>query len=155
VSGDPIVNARRPDTGSAVVEFVALGVLMTVPLVYLVLALARVQAAAFAADSAARAAARALAGSGDEAVGRVRASAAVLLALRDQGFTDDPAAAGRVTCSASPCLTAQGRVSVEVTVRVPLPGVPAVGDRVARTHVMVRAEHVAVVDAFRSRSGSS
>ena len=37
------------DRGSAVVEFVTLGVLLLVPLVYLVLAMGRVQAATYAA----------------------------------------------------------------------------------------------------------
>jgi hypothetical protein len=141
--------SRPDDTGSAVVEFVTLGVLMLVPLVYLVITLGRVQAAAFAADGAARSAARAMVRADDEASGRARALAAVRLGLRDQGFDDDPATAGRVACSASPCLSPQGRVSVAVTVRVPLPGLPAVVDRVARTQVTVRAEHVAAVDAFR------
>jgi len=138
----------RDDTGSAVVEFVMLGVLLLVPLVYLVLVLARVQAAAFAADGAAQAAARAMVRAEDEATGRARALAAVRLGLRDQGFDDDPAAAGQLTCSVSPCLTPQARVSVEVTVHVVLPGLPAAIDRVARTHVTVRARHVAIVDAF-------
>lgn len=141
----------RDDTGSAVVEFVTLGVALLVPLVYLVLVLARVQAAAFAADGAARDAARALVRADDEVTGRARALAAVRLGLRDQGFDDDPAVAGRVTCSASPCLTPRARVGVEVTVRVVLPGLPAIVDRVARTHVTVRAQHVAVVDAFAGR----
>ena len=39
---------RSTDEGSAVVEFVTIGVLMMVPLVYLVLCLGRVQAAAYA-----------------------------------------------------------------------------------------------------------
>jgi hypothetical protein len=148
--GRATVRVRRgDDAGSAVVEFVALGVLMLVPLVYLVLTLGRVQAAAFAADGAARAAARAFVLADDEATGRARALAAVRLGLRDQGFDDDPATAGRVSCSAAPCLTPQGRVSVEVSVRVVLPGLPAMIDRVASAHVTVRAAHIASVDTFR------
>jgi hypothetical protein len=139
---------RDDDAGSAAIEFVMLGLLLLVPLVYLVLVLARVQAASFAADGAAQAAARAMARADDEMTGRARALAAVRLGLADQGFDDDPAAAAQVACSASPCLTPQGRVSVLVTVRVVLPGLPAVLDRAAGTHVTVRARHVAVVDAF-------
>jgi Flp pilus assembly protein TadG len=136
------------------VEFVALGVLLLVPLVYLVLALGRVQAASFAADGAARSAAQTFVRADDEATGRARALAAVRIGLRDQGFDDDPATAGRLTCSASPCLTPQARVTVEVTVQVRLPGLPAVLDRVARTHVTVHARYVAAVDAFRSGAGA-
>ncbi|HEY6798382.1 MAG TPA: hypothetical protein VI248_27195 [Kineosporiaceae bacterium] len=141
---------RRDDTGSAVVEFVFLGVLLLVPLVYLVLALGRVQAAAFATDSAARAAARAFTTAPDEATGRVRALAAVRLALRDQGFDRDPAAASWLTCSSQPCLAPNVRVGVEVSVDVVLPGVPSGVDRIAGTHVTVRSQQFAVVDAFRS-----
>jgi len=141
------------DTGSAVVEFVTLGVLLLVPLVYLVLTLARVQAASFAVDGAARAAALAFTTAPDEATGRSRAVAAVRLGLRDQGFDDDPAAATQVTCSAAPCLTPQGRVSVEVTVDVVLPGVPSLVDRFAGTHVRVRSTRSATVDAFRAGAG--
>jgi Flp pilus assembly protein TadG len=140
---------RKDDAGSAVVEFVTLGVLLLVPLVYLLLMLGRVQAAAFAADGAARAAARALATADDEATGRARALAAVRLSLRDQGFDVDPASVVRVTCSASPCLTPAGRIGVQVGVPVVLPGVPALVDRTAGTHVTVRSEQVAVVEVFR------
>jgi Flp pilus assembly protein TadG len=145
-----VARPRPDDTGSAVVEFVSLGVLLLIPLVYLVLVLARVQAAAFAVDGAARAAARVLARADAEETGRARALAAVRLGLRDQGFEDDPTTASRVACSASPCLSPQGRISVQVSVRVVLPGVPAVVDQVIGTHVTVRAEQVAVVDAFRT-----
>lgn len=140
------------DAGSAVIEFVALAVLLLIPLAYLVITLARLQAAAFAADSSARAAARALAGADDEASGRARALAAVRLGLSDQGFHDDPATAARVSCSASPCLTPQGRITVRVSVQVVLPGVPALIDRWAETHVTVRSEQAAVVDTFRPLS---
>ena len=41
------LKAGRADDGRAIVEFVFLGVLMIVPLIYLVLILGRIQAAAF------------------------------------------------------------------------------------------------------------
>jgi hypothetical protein len=148
---DRAAGRRAPDeSGSAVVEFVTLGVLLLVPLAYLVMTLARVQAASFAVDSAARGAARAFTTAPDEATGRARVLAAVRLALRDQGFDDEPATAARLTCAASPCLTPQGRVSVEVTVDVVLPGVPSVVDRFAGTHVRVVSARTATVDAFRA-----
>jgi Flp pilus assembly protein TadG len=139
---------RRDDTGSAVVEFVTLGMLLLLPLVYLVLTLGRVQAAAFATDGAARAAARAFTTAPDEATGRARALAAVRWALKDQGFDVDPAAVARLSCASSPCLAPQARVRVQVSVDVVLPGVPAALDRVARTHVTVRSSQVGTVDAF-------
>lgn len=138
------------DGGSAVVEFVTLGVLLLVPVVYLVLMLGRVQAAAFAAEAGARAAARAVTASDDEATGRARAGAAVALALRDQAF--EPSTHGdelRIACEASPCLTPGARVHTTVTVDVPLPAVPAFVTRVVPSVVTVDAGAVAVVDRFR------
>ena len=46
--------AMRGDEGSAVVEFVFLAIVLMVPVVYLVLTLARVQEATFAAEAVAR-----------------------------------------------------------------------------------------------------
>ena len=142
-------SARRDDRGSAVVEFVSLGTLMLIPLVYLILTLARLQAASFAADGAAREAARAFTAAPDEATGRARALAAVRFGLRDQGFDQDPELALQVTCSAAPCLTPGATVAVRVSVEVVLPGIPGFVDRFASTHVTVRSEQAAGVDAFR------
>jgi hypothetical protein len=138
------------DEGSAVVEFVTLGVLLLVPVVYLVLTLGRIQAAAFAADSAAREAARAFVTADDEPAGRVRALTAVRLGLLDQGFDVDPAQVATIECAARPCLSPQARVVVGVSVDVVLPGIPGVVDRVLPTHVTVRSSQTAVVDAFRA-----
>jgi hypothetical protein len=141
--------AGHPDAGSAVVEFIMLGVLLLVPVVYLVLTLGRIQAAAFATDGAAREASRAFVTADDEESGRARALAAVRLGLLDQGFDADPGRSVSVTCRQVPCLSPQARVDVAVQVDVVLPGVPGVVDRFVGTHVTVRARHTAVVDAFR------
>ena len=146
---------RRGDEGSAVVEFVTLGMLLLVPLVYLIFTLGRIQAASFAADGAAREAARAFTSAPDEATGRARALAAVRLALLDQGFSTDPASAAGISCSESPCLTPQGRVAVQVQVDVVLPGIPGFVDRFAPTHVSVRSQQVAAVDAFAGSAAAS
>lgn len=130
-------------------EFLALGVLLLVPLAYLALLLGRVQAATFAVDAAAREASRAMVAAPDEAVGSARARTAVRLALLDQGFPVDPDAVTTVTCTGRPCLTPQERISVRVTVDVVLPGVPAFLDRVVPAHVTVASTQVASVDAFR------
>jgi hypothetical protein len=137
------------DDGSAVVEFVTLGVLLLVPVVYLMLTLGRIQAAAFAAEGAAREAGRVFVTADDEVSGIQRIRVAVLLAARDQGFDDvDPATAVTVECSASPCLRPESRVTVRVELVVVLPGVPAFVDTVVPTRVPVRAESVSVVDRF-------
>lgn len=141
---------QHGDRGSAVVEFVTLGVLLLVPVVYLVVTLGRVQAGAFAVEGAAREAARAYSSAPDEETGATRARAGVLLALRDQGFEDvDPAEALTVLCEAEPCLQPEARVTTTVEVEVVLPGVPAFVDAVVPTRVPVRAQAVAVVDRFR------
>lgn len=138
------------DAGSAVVEFVTLGVLLLVPVVYLVLTLGRVQAGVFAAEGAAREAARAFTTADDEASGRARAQAAVLLAFHDQGFDDaNPETALSIRCDADPCHTPQARVRVTVALDVVLPGVPRFVDAVVPTRVPVRADALAVVDRFR------
>ena len=77
--------ARRiaGDEGSAIIEFCVLAVLMLVPVVYLVLTLGRLQGAAFAAQGAAREAARAFVTAGDEGAATERADAAALIAFAD------------------------------------------------------------------------
>lgn len=80
---------RRPagEAGSASVEFVFVGVLLLVPLFYLVLALFEVQRNAFAVTEAAREAGRAFATADDDSTALARAVYAVQLALTDQGLT--------------------------------------------------------------------
>lgn len=115
--------AARGDDGSAVVEFVGASVLLLVPLVYLVLVLGQVQAAAFAADGAAREAARAMV-TGPPEERSARALAAAGLALADQGI--DPAqAAEALTVHCSHGCDAPGTtVTVEVVLAVGLVGAP-------------------------------
>lgn len=140
---------RHPDDGNAVVEFVVLGLLLLVPVVYLVVTLGRIQAASFATDGGARSAARIFVTAQDDARGGALATSAARLALLDHGFAPGTDAVA-VSCSAAPCLTPQGRVVVRVSVDVVLPGVPAALDAVVPTHVTVRSTHVATVDRFRA-----
>ncbi|WP_205705871.1 pilus assembly protein, partial [Kineococcus indalonis] len=105
-------------------ELLAVGVLLLVPLAYLVLALGRVQAATFAAEAGAREASRVLATTSGDERAAARAQAAVALALGDQGFAAGPGALV-LECAARPCRTPQAAVAATVRVRVPLPLVPA------------------------------
>ncbi len=135
------------ESGRAIVEFVFLGVLMLVPLVYLVLTLGRVQAAAYAATSAAREAGRAFTTAETEGETLARARAAAALAFEDFGFGDE--ASVELSCDGSPCLRPDARVSAVATIRVRLPFVPSfVGDAIP-TEIPVSATHVATVDRFR------
>jgi Flp pilus assembly protein TadG len=83
------VVAGEHDRGSAVIEFVFVAILVLVPLVYVIVAIATVQRSTLAVTQAARQAGRAFAtaDSTDAAVGR--AQVAVRLALADQGLPDD------------------------------------------------------------------
>ena len=146
------VGAPAPvrDGGSAVIEFVTVGVLLMLPLVYLVLCLGRVQAAGFAVDGAAREAARAFVTAADESDGERRAAVAVRLGLLDQGFDVEPGRALSLHCPSRPCLQPRQRVTATVRVEVVLPGVPRFVDRVVPTRIGVSARQLAVVDAFRA-----
>ncbi len=143
----PKGRVARDEGGSAVVEFVALGVLLLIPLVYLVMMLARVQAGSYAVSLAAREAGRAYvtADTGDDAPGRAQAAARI--AFMDHAFEKS----GRLVigCDGTPCLRPDGRVETTATVRVPLPLVPAFVRDVIPLSVPVSASHLSTVDRFR------
>ncbi|WP_418277518.1 pilus assembly protein [Isoptericola jiangsuensis] len=138
-------DAADPEEGSALLEFLAGSVLFLVPLVYLVVAVGQVQAAAFAVEGAARESARAVvtADSSDEGV--ERAAAATLLALEDQGFEADAEDVLDLACSHDPCLTPGATVGVTVRYEVPLPLVPAALQGWVPLAVPVESSHVAAV----------
>lgn len=116
------------DDGSASLEFVTAGMILLLPLVYLVLTVSAIQAGAFAAEGAARQAARVFVQAPDQASAQASAQRALQFALTDHGITS--AASIAVACSASPCLTRRGYVTVTVDVSIPLPLAPPalVGD---------------------------
>lgn len=148
--------AAGDDAGSALVELVGATVLLLVPLVYLVLTVGRVQAGAFAAEGAARDAARAVVTAESSAQGVARARTSVELALADQGFDDVDAAGGdvlTVECSHDPCLSPDATVGVRVRVEVPLPFVPAALRGWVPLAVPVEASHVAEVDRYAEVRG--
>ena len=144
---------RRPagDGGSAIVEFVFLAMLMLVPVVYLVVTLGRLQAAAFAAQGAAREAGRAFVTARDESAGRERADAAALIAYADQGFDDRRLITLQIDCAAGGCLVPDARVQVRTSVQVVLPAVPRLVDRFFPARIEVTASQVATVDRFGAR----
>jgi hypothetical protein len=142
------VSTRRAERGSAVVEFVALAVLVLVPLVYLVMTVARVQAGAYAVSTAAREAGRAYVTSPSAGAAPGRASAAARLAFEDQGFGG--LGAVEVRCDGSPCLRPGARIETVATVRVPLPLVPAFARGAVPLEVPLESGHLSVVDRFRA-----
>lgn len=140
------VPGSQAQAGSAVVEFVFLAVLLMVPLFYLVMVLARLQAGAYGVSAAAREAGRAYVTTQVPAQATSRANSAAGLAFADQGFGHE----GRIeiTCDGTPCLRPSGRVQVSATVSVPMPLVPAFFSGIVPTRIPVSATHIATVDRF-------
>lgn len=136
------------ERGSAVVEFVFLTVVVLVPLIYLVLTVARIQAGTYAVAQASREAGRAYvtAETGDDAPGR--ASAAAQIAFADFGFVGEL----DIGCDGAPCLRPEGRVTVRAVVEVPLPLVPDFARAVVPLQIPVSSTSVSTVDRFRVTS---
>lgn len=139
---------RKGESGSALIEFLVIGVGILVPIAYLVLAAGAVQAAVFASTSAVREAGRAFVTSSSADQGRLRASTAATLAFEDHGI-DLPGDALQVGCSGGPCLAPGSTVVIVVDWRVPLPWLPASLAGSAPALVPIRVEHRVPVDDYR------
>jgi Flp pilus assembly protein TadG len=120
------------DDGNAILEFIFVAVIVMVPLIYVIVAVATVQRGQLAVSQAAREAGRAFATSDAQEDAARRVQAAVRLAFTDQGLSDEPdvrfVAAG-APCSAAPVtptLSAGAEYAVCVSRRSELPGVPTV-----------------------------
>ncbi|QZY28424.1 hypothetical protein [Nocardioides coralli] len=116
---------RRSDGGSALVEVVWLGVLLLVPVLWIVLSVFEVQRGAFAVTGAARSAARAYALADSDVAGIERARSAIRQSLVDQGGPDQQFRFD-ISCDATPCHTPGAVITVQVWSRVRLPLLPAV-----------------------------
>jgi hypothetical protein len=139
----------RRDDGRAIIEFVFLGVLLLVPMIYLVIVLSRVQSAAFAVSTASREAGRAFTTAADDRSAQARAEAAAALPFEDFGFGGEGVL--DISCDAAPCLRPEGRVTTVATVTVPLPFIPDFLAAALPTSIPISATHVATVDRFISR----
>lgn len=115
----------RDDRGSAIVELVWLGILLLVPLLWIIVSAFEVQGGAFAVSSAARSAGRAFALAPDDASGKRAAEAAARQSLDDQGL-DGVGVAVTVTCTPYPsnCHSGTSIITVRVASRVVLPLMP-------------------------------
>lgn len=141
----------KSDDGAAVIEFTILVTLVLIPIVYLVIAVMQVQAAAFAVTQAAREAGRAYAQADTIQQARSDSWAAVDLALADQGFAAR-ADTLRVDCHARGCLAPGAQVTVRVDLRVRLPFLPESLAGSTIGSVPVSAEHRVPIDTYRSDS---
>ena len=139
----------RGQAGSALVELTWLSLLLLMPLLYIVLAVSAVQRSSFAVSAAARAAGRAYVLAPTQADGMVRARAAAVVALHDQGV-DIGRADLRVSCTPSPgdCLSPGSVVHVVVAYPVPLPLIPSALGRDTPS-IRVEAQHAAPYGTFR------
>ncbi|GAB3753755.1 hypothetical protein GCM10027591_02460 [Zhihengliuella somnathii] len=110
------------DAGSAVVEFIMLGVLLLVPLVYVILTAGQIQGASYAAVGAADHAAHAFVQAATEEEGAAWARDAADRAASNMGISSD---AVDLTYACSPqCMERDAVVTVSITVAFDLPLLP-------------------------------
>ena len=140
---------RADDEGSASLEFITAGLLLLLPLVYLVLTMAQLQAGAFAVEGAARQAARVYVQSATVAEANAAAQRAIEFAFADYGLDTDTVTVS-VSCSPRPanCLTRRGLVTIQVSTTVPLPLVPPVLDLDVPLSVAVNSTATQQVSRF-------
>jgi hypothetical protein len=122
-----VVRLCWDDSGSASLEFITVGMLLLVPIVYLVLALSALEKASFGVEGAARQATRVFVQSGSESEAEAAAQTAIAVTLADYGL-DAADAQVVVSCRPDPsdCLTRRGFVTVSISATVPLPLIPPV-----------------------------
>jgi len=145
--------ARRStesDAGSASLEFLTVGLLLLIPLVYLVLAVASLQGAALAVEGAARHAARVFVQQGSVDEAEAAAERAISVTLADYGVSAD-AATVAIICEPRPddCLTRRGFVTVRVDAVAALPLMPALPGLDVPAGVTMSASSTAHVSRFR------
>lgn len=143
----------RGDAGNAIIEFVFVAVLVLVPLVYFIAAVASVQRSTLAVTEAAREAGRAFATGESTSDAQARAAAAVRLALADQGLPDDadiryvPLGAECDSSTIAPVLSPGAEFTVCVTRHAFLPGVPSL---LSGKGIQTRARYALHIDDFRT-----
>ncbi|HZU94388.1 MAG TPA: TadE family protein [Microbacterium sp.] len=131
------------DEGSAALEFIAVGVILLLPLIYLIAALGVIQEQTLGVEAAARHTARviALAPDAETAVAR---SEQVLAGVVEEYGLDADAVDVSLSCApaGSDCPVAGATVTVTVVTRVPLPLVPSLFGLDRSTAVPVEASAV-------------
>jgi Flp pilus assembly protein TadG len=150
-----LLDRRRAvdDSGNAIIEFIFVAVVVMMPLVYLIVAVATVQRSDLAVTQAAREAGRAFATSDRPDQTAARVSAAVRMALDDQGLADDVEVryvAADASC-AEPAVTPELKPGSQFTIcvsrRAELPAVPSILEGRGITTV---GRYVVHIDDFRA-----
>ena len=136
--------AYAPEDGNVFVEFIAVVIVLLLPLIYFAQSVAIVTKSNLAIQNASQLAARAFVVSSSDAVARVHARSAVTAVITDAHL---PRTGLRISvkCSAAPCLTASQEVSISVSSQV---STPAFGF-VPRHVFTVSATHTETVDEIR------
>ncbi len=123
------IGAFHEETGSSLVEFVMLAVLVLIPVIYFILGVAGVQAAAYASVGASDQAAKMYVGGSEDLSPDVRAArsqAAATAALQDFGIAPTQTQIS-MTCPKGSCENDGDLVTFTVVVRVPVPLIPDMG----------------------------
>jgi Flp pilus assembly protein TadG len=139
---------RRDERGSALVEFCWVGLILFIPITWIVLTVFEVQQGAFALNGAARAAARAYALAPDDATGDERAQAVVDQTLLDQGG-EGQVGEVKVSCQPFPdnCHAGTSLITITIKSGVALPFLPALLDK-DRGSFKLDATHTVPIGQF-------
>lgn len=115
------------ERGSAALEFIVAGVLLLVPLVYLVLVLGTVQEQTLGAEAAARHTARVIGQAPDASAAAERGDAVIAGVIREYRMDEGAVEVG-ITCrpASSACPSAGATVIVTVRTEVTLPLMPPI-----------------------------
>ena len=122
----PFRRAIADDVGTASLEFVTAGMILLLPMVYLVLTMSALQAGSLAVEGAARQAVRVYVQAPDTRDAEAEAERAIRFALADYGL-DPSEASVAISCSPRPvdCLRRRATVTITVGISVGLPLVPS------------------------------
>ncbi|WAA64911.1 TadE family protein [Microbacterium oxydans] len=139
----PWRRSASDEEGSAALEFIAVGVILLVPLVYLVIALGTIQEQTLGTEAAARHMARVIAEAPDASSASARSDAVLAAVVEEYGLD---AAAVDVSLSCTPagagCPSAGATILVTVATRVRLPLMPEMLGLDRPTAVPVQADAV-------------
>lgn len=136
----------RLDAGSAIIEFLVVGILILVPMLYAMLMVVRVESAAMASTHAVREASRVFMMADVATQGMRDARTASNLALADQGFQVGEDAL-TVTCTQK-CLTPQSQLHVNLSWKVDLPWLPPPFSNFLDGYPISADQHV-TIDTYR------
>lgn len=152
VSAHPPTHRARvgleSERGSSSLEFLTVGMLLLVPIVYLVIAVSGIQSAAMGAEGAARQVARVVVQAHSDADANAAAERALSATLADYGIERESAVMSLMCSTSTGCLARGATVTARVVVRVPLPLVPLALDLTSPLHVTVEAEASQRVSRF-------